>query len=665
MHAPPAAFFSLLLITLLAVVVPVVLSRLHIVRLPIVVGEILAGIIIGQSGFNLVQKTPTLDFLAEFGFTFLMFLSGLEVSFGMLQHSLRDGKKRLRAGGPVPLAVLNFALTLLLATGIGIVLKHFGMTQNAILMGLILSTTSLGIVVPILKERGMNATPYGQLVLVSSLLSDFATLLLLSLTIGVVSHGFSVEILFFLVLLAAFIAAARLGQWAKRIPGLLRMIDELSHATGQLRVRGAFALMVILVALAQALGVELILGAFLAGAITSLLGGDDKTPLREKLDAIGYGFFVPIFFIMVGANFDLGALLSSRSALLLVPILIGAAYLVKFLPALVFLPSNGWRKTFAAGALLSSRLSLIIAASAIALGLELISPATNSAIILLAIVTCTVSPILFNKILPARSGAVQRGRVLILGTDQLAMLLAQRLKQAGEEVVLLGRDQGQLRDLSTIGLRAVLGDAADLEVLRKAGIAEARGLIAVTGSPELNLAVCRMAREEFNVPVIIARAEDPATIAELTRLEVKVVQPAMAVALALEGALHFPAAFGMMMDQDDNVSMADIALRNEELTGRPLRRIKFAGGALVVGVQRGGEVLVPHGDTVLRERDTLVLVGGPDALREARQQLDPAARRLIGCRVTCLPRPDRLAAERNLPAPKFPSRRALPSSRNS
>ena len=623
MQPEHTAFFSLLLITLLAVIVPVVLSRLHIVRLPIVVGEILAGIVIGQSGFNLVQKTPTLDFLAEFGFTFLMFLSGLEVSFGMLSHSLRDGKKRFHAGGPIPLAFLNFGFTLLLATAIGFALKHFGMTRNGILMGLILSTTSLGIVVPILKERGMNATPYGQLVLVSSLLSDFATLLLLSLTIGVISHGFGFEILFFLVLLAAFLAAARLGQWAKRIPGLLRMIDELSHATGQLRVRGAFALMVILVALAQALGVELILGAFLAGAITSLLGGDDKTPLREKLDAIGYGFFVPIFFIMVGANFDLRALLSSSSALLLVPILIVAAYVVKFLPALVFLPANGWRKTFAAGALLSSRLSLIIAASAIALKLELVSPATNSAIILLAIVTCTVSPVLFNKILPAKGSAAQRGGVIILGTDQLAMLLGQRLKQAGEEVILLGRDQEQLRGLSTIGMRAVLGEASDREVLRKANIAEARGLIAVTGSPELNLAVCKIAREEFNVPVIIARAEDPATIAELNQLNVKVVQPAMAVALALEGALHFPAAFGMMMNQDDNVSMVDIPLRNAELAGRPLRRIKLAGDALVVGVHRGNQVLVPHGDTVLRQRDTLVVVGNPEALREARRQLDP------------------------------------------
>ncbi len=625
MHSPPSAFFSLLLITILAVLVPVLVSRLPTVRLPIVVGEILAGIIIGRSGFNLVERTPTLDFLAEFGFALLMFLSGLEVSFAALANSLRDGKKRLRADGPIPLSLLNFAATLLLAIGVGFFLKNLGMARNGILMGLILSTTSLGIVMPILKERGMNSTPYGQLLLISALIADFATLLLLSLAITIISRGFGFDILFFLVLLAVFLATARLGQWAKRIPGLPRMIDELSHATAQLKVRGALALMVVLVVLAQSLGVELILGAFLAGAITSLIGGEDKTPLREKLDAIGYGFFVPVFFINVGANFDLHALVASETALLLVPILIVAAYLVKFLPAFVFIRLTGWRRTLAAGALLSSRLSLIIAASSIALDLGLVSPAVNSAVILLAIVTCTLSPILFNRILPAQAGP-QRGGVVILGTGQLAMLLGQRLKQAGEEVTFIGRDQEQLRHLSTIGFRSIPGDAFDLELLRKANVANARGLIAVTGSPELNLAVCRMAREEFNVPAIIARAEDPAIIAELTKLNVNVVQPAMAVALALEGALHFPSAFSMMMNQEDNVTMVDITLRNPDMAGRPLRRIKVAGNALIVGVHRGGEVMVPHGDTVLRLRDTLVLVGEPEALREARRQLDPTSR---------------------------------------
>lgn len=622
MHTPPDEFLSLLLITVLAVLVPIVFTRLPWLRLPLVVGEIIAGIAIGKSGFQLVQPTPVLDFLAEFGFTFLMFLSGLEVSFGALSHSLRDGKRRIRKGGPVPLALANFTLTLALAISAGFLLKHFGMTQNAILMGLILSTTSLGIVVPILKERGINATPFGQLLLISALVSDFATLLLLSLAIGVISHGFSFEILLFIVLLASFLVAAQLGRWAKQFPPLLRMIDELSHATAQLRVRGAFALMVILAVLAQALGIELILGAFLAGAVTSLLSGEDKTPLREKLDAIGYGFFVPIFFITVGAEFDVLALMESRSALLLVPLLVAIAYLVKFLPALVFVPLAGWRKSLGAGALLSSRLSLIIAASAIALDLALISSATNAAIILLAIVTCTASPMLFNKILPADKGVTKRGGVVILGTDQLAVLLGHRLKAAGEDVLFIDSDQHRLRELSEIGLRSVSGDPSDPAVLKSAGMAEARGVICVTSEADLMLGVCRQARETFNVPVIIARADDPALIAALAPLGVQIVQPAMATALALEGALHFPAAFGMMMKQEDNVSILDVTLTNRAIAGRALRRVQIAGGALVIGVHRRGEMVVPHGDTVLQMQDTLVLVGSAEALREARAQLD-------------------------------------------
>ena len=330
---------------------------------------------------------------------------------------------------------------------------------------------------------------------------------------------------------------------------------------------------------------------------------------------------MPIFFISVGANFDLGALFGSGSALLLLPILLVAAYAVKFLPALVFVPLSGWRKSLAAGALMSSRLSLIIAASAIALELDLVKPATNSAIILLAIVTCTASPILFNKILPQQGAAASRAGIVILGSSELAMLLGQRLKSAGEQVCFIARDQDRLRSLPATGVQTQLGDPTDMEVLRKAGLPQANALIALSDFPETTVAVCRIARESFNLPVIIARAEEPATIAELLELNVKVVQPAMATALALEGALHFPAAFGMMMNQDENISIADIPVSNGALAGQPLREITFAGDPLVVSVHRNGEVMVPNAETRLRLGDTLVLVGKPEALRDARRQL--------------------------------------------
>jgi Kef-type K+ transport system membrane component KefB len=435
---PHSPFLPLLLITLLAVAIPILASRIQRMRLPIVVGEILAGIIIGQSGFNLVPSSPTLAFLAEFGFAFLMFLSGLEIDFGTLFAAVEAGQEpqRPRWQHPLALAGLCFGATLLLAFVVGLGLSQLGLTRQPILLGLILSTTSLGIVVPVLKEYHLTTTLYGQVVLATALLSDFVTLLLLSIVIAAFSHGLSLDLLLFLVLLVAFVVAAKLGQWASRLPVLTRLIDELSHATAQIRVRGCLALLVIWIFLFYALGVEVILGAFLAGAVVSLSAQGQTSPLPEKLDAIGYGFFVPLFFIMVGATFDLRALLASPTALLLAPLLIAAAYIVKVVPAFFYRTLFAWRETLAAGVLLSSRLSLIIAASAIALQLEVITAATNAAIILVAIVTCTLSPIFFARLLPRPSQETRQG-VLILGTGPLAELLGGRLRRDGEMVTLM------------------------------------------------------------------------------------------------------------------------------------------------------------------------------------------------------------------------------------
>ncbi|HEY1015779.1 MAG TPA: cation:proton antiporter, partial [Herpetosiphonaceae bacterium] len=376
MHSP---YLPLLLITLLAAIVPVLTRLFRWLRLPIVVGEILAGIAIGQSGLNLVQPTPALEFLSEFGFTFLMFLSGLEVDLHALRRMGGTTEQASRWRGPLPLALTSFAITIGLASLVGWGLVAAGLARNAILMGLILSTTSLGIVLPILKERALTATGYGQFLLVAALVSDFATLLLLSVVMAILSQGLTLDLLLVMVLLVMFVAVARVMGRATRHPLLTRVTEELSHATAQIQLRGVFALLVLWAVLAEALGVEVILGAFLAGVLVSLTNPGHSSPLREKLDAIGYGFLIPIFFISVGARFDLRSLLDSPQALLLVPVLLLAAYGVKLLPALLYRARFSWRESLAAGFLLSSRLSLIVAASAIALERQLISPATNSA----------------------------------------------------------------------------------------------------------------------------------------------------------------------------------------------------------------------------------------------------------------------------------------------
>ena len=359
-------YSALLLITVLAVVVPILTSRIRRLRLPIVVGEIFAGVIIGHSGFNLVDSSPILQFLAEFGFAYLMFLSGLEVDFNLLLPTRGNSAKHAWWKQPLPVAFILLTGTLGLALLGAYALSLLDGVQNPLLMALILSTTSLGVVVPVLKEREILDSRYGQYLLVAASIADFVTLLLLTIVIAINSQGLTLDLLLIPALLSLFVLAARIGQRFTEAAFLRRILSDLSSATAQIRVRGAFALMVSWVVLAEALGVELILGAFLAGAIASLIAGSTDVESREKLDAIGYGFFIPIFFIMVGVEFDLSALIESPSALLLIPVLVVLAALVKVIPASIFRFQFPWRASLAAGFLLSARLSLIIAAASIA-----------------------------------------------------------------------------------------------------------------------------------------------------------------------------------------------------------------------------------------------------------------------------------------------------------
>lgn len=614
-------FLSLLLITGLAAFVPLLASRLRRLRVPIVVGEILVGIVIGQSGLKLIEPSPALDFLATFGFTYLMFLSGLEVDFSAIL-SLKKGSNGGRLSNPLGLGLAVFSLTVGGGLMVAYSLARVGLIQNPLIMALILSTTSLGIVVPVLKERNLTGTRYGQSLLISALVADFATLLLISIVVAAVSRGLTLDLLLVLLLLGAFATLARAGQRAARIPRLRQVIAELSHATAQIQVRGAFALMVAFIVLAEWLGTEIILGAFLAGAIISLLAEREGSHLHMKMEAIGFGFFVPIFFIMVGVGFDLPALLSSSRALLLVPLLLGVAYAVKLTAALLYRLSFSWRETLAAGVLLSSRLSLIIAAAAIVLDLGVINQATNAAIILVAIVSCTVSPMIFNRVCPPTETPERKG-VILVGLGELSAVLAQRLRQAGERVTMVGLNPERVKEMERRGLAVIEGNPADSFALERAGAGQAAALVSATAQDEIDLAACRLAGERFGIPNRVAMISDRNIAAQLADLGVRVVQPQLATALALEGALHFPAAFDMLTDHTDGVEIREGVLNNPPLDGRPLKRIQLPGDVLVLGMRRGDEILVPHGDTVLRQGDVLMLVGHPDELQEAMAWLCP------------------------------------------
>jgi Kef-type K+ transport system membrane component KefB len=401
------SFFPLLVVVFLAFLVPIALSRLKRVSIPIVVGEILAGVLIGRSGLGWLQyHHPVLDLLSQLGFVFLMFLSGMEIDFYNLKNtsSNNNGDKKYK-WSPVALGSLSFVLTLVLSLLVGFGLVRAGLVSSPWMIALILSTTSLGIVVPVLKERGLSTGRYGQTLLVAALIADFATMLLITVVVAILSRGLTLDILLIGVLFVAFFFMYRFGGvFFNKLPAVRQILEELSHATAQIKVRLAFTMMLTFVVLSETLGAELILGAFLAGAIVSLLRTPEDVELVGQLESIGFGFVIPIFFIMVGVDLDLSSLVDSWETMLLVLILLLAAIIVKFVPALTFRLSFSWRESLGAGALLSARLSLIIAASAISLRLGIISESINAAIILVAIITVIISPPLFCRIVPTGKG---------------------------------------------------------------------------------------------------------------------------------------------------------------------------------------------------------------------------------------------------------------------
>lgn len=387
----------LLIVAGLAFGVPILVGHFKKFPLPVVVGEIVLGMIVGRSGFDLIRYDSWLQFLAEFGFAYLMFLSGLEVDVGLL-----GGRERKNRGAnPLKLALLIFALTLILAFGVSWILTLTGQIPNPWLMSLVLSTTSLGLVVPILKERAMSGSVYGQAILLTALVADFITMFLITIVAGWLSNGFTLELFLGLGIVAVFALALRLGLLYRKSPRLRQIFGGIAAASSQVSVRGSLFLMLVFVAISAQLGTEVILGAFLAGVLLSLFTRDEKSSdLREKLEAMGFGFFIPIFFVMVGARFDLSALTGSTAGLILAPELILGAFFIKIVASLPFRALVSWRETLAGGFLVSSRLSLIIAAAEIGQRLGLFPQSVYAALIAVALVTAVCGPIGFNLLMP-------------------------------------------------------------------------------------------------------------------------------------------------------------------------------------------------------------------------------------------------------------------------
>ena len=384
------SFTGLVVVAAVALLAPLLLGLAPRLRLPPVVLEIVAGIAIGPALLGWVETDTVIRVFALFGLAYLLFLAGLEIDF-----------ERLR-GRPLRVAGIGFVVSVLIALVVGYGLEASGQVENGLIVAIILSATSLGVVVPLLKDAGEVATPFGQLTIAAASIADFATVIILTLFFSREATGTGAQLL----LLAGFVVAA-----AVAVAGLVGLahstrlsavLVRLQDTTAQIRVRGAFLLLAGFVALAESLGLEVILGAFTAGAILSLVDRDalmTHPHFRTKLEGAGFGFFIPVFFVSVGLTFDLDALLASAETVLRVPIFLVALLAVRGLPALVYRRLIGPRRTVVAGLLQATSLPFIVAGSMIGVDLGVISEATSAALIGAGLLSVLIFPLLAATIL--------------------------------------------------------------------------------------------------------------------------------------------------------------------------------------------------------------------------------------------------------------------------
>ncbi len=375
-------FNNLLIVGVVAVAVPLLAGLLPSLRIPGVVLEILGGVLVGPAVLGWVHYDLAVRVTSDLGLGYLLFLAGFEIDLRRFQRHI------------VSLAGWAFVVSAGLALVLAYLLQFTGMIRDGLLVGITLMATSLGVLVPILKDLHQSHTDFGHLIMAAGSIAELAPLVLLSVFFSASSTNPGVE----LGLLAGFVAVTavtvvvtqRLRGWTR----LRELVRVLENTSSQLRVRIAITLALGFSVVAEHFGLATILGAFLAGVIVRRT---DESPaslaeFEGKLDAIGFGFLIPIFFVSTGVLLDVTSFFHSARALTAVPIFLGALLVVRGVPALLYAPMVGRRQAVAAGFMQATSLPFIVVATTIGVATNHQRTSTAAALVVAGLLSVVIYP---------------------------------------------------------------------------------------------------------------------------------------------------------------------------------------------------------------------------------------------------------------------------------
>jgi Kef-type K+ transport system membrane component KefB len=387
-------YHPLLVIALIAVLAPLVNELPLRLRVPSVVLEIVFGILVGPQVLGWVRADEAIEVLWKIGLCVLFLLAGIEIDL-----------IRIR-GKPLQLAVGGWVFSFALGNGAAFLLSMSGLVDAPLLVALALSTTAIGALLPILRDAGELSREFGILTLAAGAVGEFAPLLVLSLipigaTRSVAGNA--------LVVLVFTVVSVMTGLIALRVRPrkFLEILKRQLHQTGQLPVRLAVLLMAALAVFSIELGLEFLVGAFAAGLIVGIVArGEEAKPFHHKLDGLGFGFLVPIFFVVTGVKFDLNALIGNSTSLLCVPLFLAPFFLVRGLPVCLYRRELGGRDRLSLAFYSATALPVVVAVAQLGVAKGLMQPGIAAALVGASM----ISLLLFPQIAMALRMEVQKAQ---------------------------------------------------------------------------------------------------------------------------------------------------------------------------------------------------------------------------------------------------------------
>jgi Kef-type K+ transport system membrane component KefB len=350
-------------------------------RVPAVVLELVGGILVGQDVLGIAESTPVIETLSEIGLCFLFFMAGYEIEF-----------RRIR-GHPMNLAVYGWFMSLGLAIVVAAFLVIEGFALSTLLISLALTTTALGTLLPMLGDAGETQTRFGNYVLAIGAAGEFLPIVAIALllTSDAPLHTALLLVAFVLLAVAAVAVAVR-----PQPPRVLAVLQRNLHTSSQLPVRVTVLIIVLLVWVASELGLDILLGAFVAGVVVRTGNTTGEAEIIEhKLTAVGFGLLIPIFFVVSGMDFDLDAFIENPSTLLRVPLFLGLFLVVRGVPVLaLYRRAMVARDRLAAALLAATGLPLVVAITSIGLDTDRMKPENAAALVGAAILSVLLFPLI-------------------------------------------------------------------------------------------------------------------------------------------------------------------------------------------------------------------------------------------------------------------------------